>query len=133
MVVVYAFFSFFLGQDGLYARKHLEAEQFRLSENYKNLDNTRKYFVMTKESLINDYDTLSLYARQLGYGKKGSEEKVVRIKGLNVTEINYVPPGKIFFAVSPDYVSDTVIKIISGCFGLAVLAFFLVKEFFLSS
>jgi len=129
-VVVYAFFSFFLGQNGLYARKHLEAEQLRLLENQKNLENTKKEFLNIKNNLIYDQDTLSVYARQLGYGTPA--EKFVRIKGLNVAISADMPPGKVLYAVAPEFISDTAIKIISAFFALAVLVFFLIKDIILS-
>ena len=128
-VVVYTFFSFFLGQNGLYARKHLEAERLRLLENQKTLEYTQKDFLKIKENLLNDHDTLSVYARQLGYGTE--DEQFVRIKGLSVAVNTNMPTGQVFYATGPEFVSDTVIKIISLCFGLTVLVFFLIKDAFL--
>jgi len=129
-VAVYAFFSFFLGQNGLYARKYLEAERIRLLENQKSLENIKKDFLKTKNNIINDKDTLSVYMRQLGYGKE--EEKFIRIKGLNVAVGADLPAGKVFYAANPEFVSDTVIKIISAFFALAVLVFFFIKDMILS-
>jgi hypothetical protein len=131
IVVVYTFFSFFLGQNGLYAQKHLEAERLRLLENQKTLEYTQKDFLKIKENLLNDHDTLSVYARQLGYGTE--DEQFVRIKGLSVAVNTNMPTGQVFYATGPEFVSDTVIKIISLCFGLAVLVFFLIKDAFLRS
>jgi len=129
-VAVYAFFSFFLGQNGLYARKHLEAERFRLVEGQKNLENIKKDFLKTRNNLISDRDTLSVYTRQLGYGR--GEEKFIRIKGLNVAVSADTPAGKVLYAAAPDFISDTTIKIISVFFGLAVLIFFIIKDMILS-
>jgi hypothetical protein len=131
IVVVYTFFSFFLGQNGLYARKHLEAERLKLLENQKILENTQKELLVGKENLIHDRDTLSVYARQLGYG--AGDEQFIRIKGLSVAVNTNMPAGQVLYATSPEFVSDTVIKIISLCFGLAVLVFFFIKDVFLSS
>ena len=130
-VVVYTFFSFFLGQNGLYARKHLEAERQRLVENQKTLEQTQQDFLKTKENLMYDGDMLSVYARQLGYGTE--DEQFIRIKGLSVAINPPMPVGQSLYAVSPEFVSDTVIKVISMCFALAVLVFFLIKEAFLGS
>jgi len=129
-VAVYAFFSFFLGQNGLYAQKHLEAERLRLLGNQKNLENIKKDFLKTRNNLIYDQDTLAVYMRQLGYGK--GEEKFIRIKGLNVAVSADMPSGKVFYATAPEFVSDAVIKIISTFFGLAVLVFFFIKDMILS-
>ena len=131
IVVVYTFFSFFLGQNGLYAQKHLEAERIRLLENQKNLENIQNEFQKTKNNLINDRDTLSVYARQLGYGT--GDEQFIRIKGLSVAVNTNMSAGQVLYTTSPEYISDTVIKIISAFFGLAVLIFFLIRDILLGS
>jgi len=130
MVIVYTFFSFFLGQNGLYARKHLEAERIRLMENQKNLEYIHSDFLKIKNNLINDRDTLSVYARQLGYGTK--DEQFIRIKGLSVAVNTNMSTGQVLYASTPEFISDTVIKIISAFFGLAVLVFFLIRDVILS-
>jgi len=130
-VVVYTFFSFFLGQNGLYARKHLEAERQRLIENQKILEQTRQDFEKTKENLMYDGDMISVYARQLGYGTE--DEQFIRIKGLSIAINPPLPAGQVLYAASPEFVSDTVIKAISACFALAVLVFFLIKDTLLAS
>ncbi|MCL1930672.1 MAG: septum formation initiator family protein [Treponema sp.] len=130
-VVVYTFFSFFLGQNGLYAHKHLEAERQRLIENQKILEHTRQDFEKTKENLMYDGDMISVYARQLGYGTE--DEQFIRIKGLSIAINPPMPPGQVLYAVSPDFVSDTVIKVISACFALAVMVFLLIKDTLLAS
>jgi hypothetical protein len=129
-VAVYAFFSFFLGHNGLYARKHFEAERFKLLENQKSLENIKKDFFKIRSSLTYDKDTLSVYMRQLGYGR--AEEQFIRIKGLNVAAGAELPAGKVLYAEDPEFISDTVIKIISVFFGLAVLIFFIIKDMILS-
>jgi cell division protein FtsB len=130
-VVVYTLFSFFLGQNGLYARKHLDAERQKLTENQKALEQTQQDFLKIRENLVSDSDMLSVYARQLGYGTE--DEQFIRIKGLSVAINPPMPAGQVLYAVNAEFISDTVIKIISICFALAVLAFFLIKEMFLSS
>jgi len=131
IVVVYTFFSFFLGQNGLYARKHLEAERIKLLENQKNLENIQKEFLKTKNTLINDRDALSVYARQLGYGTE--DEQFIRIKGLSVAVNTNMSAGQPLYATSSEFISDTTIKIISAFFGLAVLVFFLIRDILISS
>ena len=130
-MVVYTFFSFFLGQNGLYARKHLEAERIKLLENQKNLENIQKEFLKTKNTLINDRDALSVYARQLGYGTE--DEQFIRIKGLSVAVNTNMSAGQPLYATSSEFISDTTIKIISAFFGLAVLVFFLIRDILISS
>ena len=125
MVLVYTFFSFFLGQNGVYARKHLEAEQHRLSEHQKTLEYVHNDLVNTKNNLIHDNDSLTVYSRQLGNGHE--KETFYRVLGLSVAVAAPLPENRVLYSTSPEYVSDRLIKIISACFGLAVLAFFLIS------
>jgi len=124
---VYTFFSFFFGQNGVYARKHLEAERVRLYENLKKLENTNTDYKNIKNNLAADADSLSVYARQLGYGREG--EEYIRIMGLGVAINTDMPAGKVSYSENPAYISDRTIKIISLLFASAVLAFLLIRYF----
>jgi len=124
---VYTFFSFFWGQNGVYARKHMEAERVRLYENLKKLENINTDYQNIRDNLIHDQDSLSVYARQLGYGREG--EEYIRIMGLGIAINTDMPAGQVFYTVSPIFISDTTIKIISLLFALSVLAFLLIRDF----
>jgi hypothetical protein len=76
---------------------------------------------------MNDQDTVSVYARQLGYGRV-EDEKFIRIKGLSVAVSSEMPVGHVLYAAAPDFVPDKTIKIISLCFGLTVLVYFLIRD-----
>jgi cell division protein FtsB len=128
---VYTFFSFFLGQNGLYARKHLEAERIRLYEHLKRLENTKVDYQNIRNNLIRDQDSLSVYARQLGYGREG--EEYMRIMGLGIAINTDMPAGQVNYTVSPVFVSDMKIKTISLLSALAVFAFLLIRDLFLKS
>ena len=127
--LVYSFFSFVLGQNGLYSRRYLQAEEARLSENRKALEEANAGFLKTKNLIMNDSDALSVYARQLGYSR-GNEE-FVRIMGLGIAVNSDLPVGQVYYAVNPAFVSDKVIKLISALFGFAVLVFFIVYDLLL--
>jgi cell division protein FtsB len=124
---VYTLFSFFLGQNGMYARKHMEAERVRLYENLKKLENINTDYQNIKNNLARDQDSLSVYARQLGYGREG--EEYIRIMGLGISINTDMPTGQVSYTVSPVFVSDTTIKIISLLFALTVFAFLLFRDF----
>ena len=124
---VYTFFSFFWGQNGVYAHKHMEAERVRLSENLKKLENINTDYQNIRNNLIHDQDSLSVYARQLGYGREG--EEYIRIMGLGIAINTDMPAGQVFYTVSPVFMSDTTIKIISLLFALSVFAFLLIRDF----
>jgi cell division protein FtsB len=125
--IVYTFFSFFLGQNGLYAQKHLESERVRLYENLKKLEDINTDYQNLRNNLMGDPDSLSVYARQLGYGKEG--EEYIRIMGLGIAINTDMPAGQVSYTVNPVFISDTTIKIISILFALAVLVFLLIRDF----
>jgi cell division protein FtsB len=129
-VIVYTLFSLVLGQNGFYARMYLETEHARLLKNHEALQYTNKELLNTKANLQYDQDTISVYARQLGYGREG--EKYVRIMGLGIAVNTEMPVGQVIYAASPDFVPDNTIKIISAFFGLAVFLFCLLRDLSLS-
>jgi cell division protein FtsB len=125
--LVYTSLSYFWGQNGLYARRHLETERVRLYENLKKLENINVDYQKIRNNLIHDQDSLSVYARQLGYGREG--EEYIRIMGLGIAINTDMPAGQVSYTESPDFVSDTTIKIISLLFALVVLSLLLFYDF----
>lgn len=128
MFLVYSLFTAILGQNGLYARRHLEAELMQLQENQNALEYANGNFLKTKDNLMHDPDALSVYARQLGYGREG--EEFIRIMGLGVAINANTPAGNVLYAADPVFISDKTIKIIAAFFGVVVLVYFLVGDFF---
>jgi len=125
--IVYTSCSFFWGQNGLYVRRHLDAERVRLYESLKKLENINIDYQNIRNNLMGDPDSLSVYARQLGYGREG--EEYIRIMGLGIAINTDMPAGQVSYTESPDFISDTTIKIISLLFALVVLSFLLVHDF----
>jgi len=105
----------------------LEAERVRLNENLKKLENINTDYHNIKSNLAVDQDSLSVYARQLGYGREG--EEYIRIMGLGIAINTDMPAGQVNYTVSPVFIPDTTIKIISLLFALAVFAFLLIRDF----
>jgi hypothetical protein len=124
---VYTSFSYLWGQNGLQARRHLETERVRLSENLKKLENINTDYQNIRDNLIHDQDSLSVYARQLGFGREG--EEYIRIMGLGIAINTDMPAGQVSYTESPAFISDSTIKIISLLFALLVLSFFLIYDF----
>jgi hypothetical protein len=129
MFLVYSLFSLFFGQNGLYVRKHLEAEKIRLQESSTLLKYTKQDLLNYRNHLMHDKDSLAVYARQLGYGWEN--ERHHRVVGLNVALNVDIPVGQVHYAVKPDYVPDSTIKIIAAFFGLVILVYFLVRDILL--
>lgn len=125
-VAVYSFFSLFFGAMGLSAHKQLFAERERLWTNMKDLSLLNGELENTKNSLLYDEDALAVHARQLGYGRKN--EKFIRIVGLGGLKNRHTAAGQVFFAGAPEYIPDSIIKIIALCSGLVVFAFLLLID-----
>jgi hypothetical protein len=99
----------------------------RLYENLKKLENTNTDYQNIRNNLAGDQDSVSVYARQLGYGREG--EEYIRIMGLGIAINTDMPAGQVNYAESPVFISDTTIKIISLLFASAVFAFLLIRDF----
>jgi cell division protein FtsB len=129
--LVYSSLTFFWGQNGLYARRHLESERVRLYENLKKLENINIDYQKTRNNLIVDQDSLSVYARQLGYGREG--EEYLRIMGLGIAINTDMPVGQVSYFENSEFISDTTLKIISLIFAFVVLSFLLIHDFCLNA
>ena len=126
--LVYALFSLFFGQNGLYVRRHLEAEYARLLDNRRALEDSNRDMLRVKNNLMYDTDSLAVYMRQLGYGK--ANEKFIRIIGMSPSLHITPPAGQVLYAATPDFVPDKTIKLISLFFGLVIMVYFLIGDFF---
>lgn len=125
-VTVYSLFSMMNGAMGLSAYEQLLADREEQWANMKSLRIVNEELENTKNSLLYDRDTISVYARQLGYGQ--NDERFIRIVGLGGAKNPHTAAGQVLFAGEPDYVSDKIIKIIALCTGLAVFALLFVFE-----
>ena len=123
---VYSFFTFFLGQNGMYALRHLQAERARLSANRDALRDSNSGYHKIKDNLENDPDTISVYTRQLGYSR--GDEEFIRMMGLGIAANSDMPAGQVLYSIPPAFISDKTIKIISAFFGMAILVFFLICD-----
>jgi cell division protein FtsB len=126
VIVVYAIISFLSGPKGLSAYNQLLAEKEEQQTNLEALGTVNKELEKTKNSLLDDEDTLLAHARQLGYGQE--DERYVRIVGLGGINAPQISEGKVYLAPIPDFLSDRTIKIIALCAGFVVFAFFFVLE-----
>jgi hypothetical protein len=109
----------------------MEAERVRLDEHLKKLENTKMDYLNMRNNLMGDRDSLSVYARQLGYGREG--EEYLRIMGLGIAINTDMPADEVYYTVNPVFISDTTIKIISMLFAFAVLVFLIIRDFLLKS
>jgi len=125
-IAVYSVFTFFYGQGGLSAYNQLLSEREQQMTNIKDLWVINEELEKTKNNLLYDYDTLLVYARQMGYGYE--DERFVRIVGLENAKTVPAVAGKVYKPKAPDFISDKNIKIAALCAGLLVFAFMLMLE-----
>ncbi|GHV94047.1 hypothetical protein AGMMS50293_03670 [Spirochaetia bacterium] len=125
-IAVYSFFTLLCGPRGLSAYNQLLAERDRQWDNMKTLGALNEDLESTKNSLLYDQDTLSVYARQLGYAHEN--ERFIRIVGLGGVKNPHSAAGQVYFASNPDFISDKLIKITALCAGLVVFAVFFIVE-----
>jgi cell division protein FtsB len=117
-VAVYGVTSVLYGASGLFVYRELLAERDRQRGNMEKLGLINESLENTKNSLLYDRDTITVYARDLGYGQNG--EQYVRIVGLG--DINKVRThaGDVIRARRPEYIPDRLLKIAALCCGIAV-------------
>jgi cell division protein FtsB len=126
-IAVYSIFTFFYGQGGLSAYNQLLSEHEQQMANIRDLWVINEELEKTKNNLLYDYDTLLVYARQMGYGYE--DERFVRIVGLRNSKSAPAVAGKVYKPKNPDFIPDKNIKITALCAGLLVFAFMFMLEF----
>lgn len=108
----YAVAAFTAGPSGLGAYKQMEAEKQKQLENLRVLNASRSELESVKSALEYDEDTISVYARNLGYG--GSDERFVRIVGLlSNPDAPEISAGEVYLYDAPIYKDDKTIRVIA--------------------
>jgi cell division protein FtsB len=125
-ITVYSVFSLMNGAMGLSAYEELLADREEQWANMKSLQILNEELENTKNSLLYDRDTITVYARQLGYAQ--NDERFIRIVGLGGIKNPHATAGQVLLAGAPDYVPDKIIKIIALAAGLAVFLLVFVFE-----
>jgi cell division protein FtsB len=118
-VFVYVFLSFFWGAAGVSAYRQLETELDKETANIEALKIINKDLENTKNALLYDKDTLTVYAREHGYALP--EERFVRVVGAGNVSRMPLFSGQIAAPVPPEYTPDRVIRIISFFAAVTVL------------
>jgi cell division protein FtsB len=118
-VAVYTIFSVTSGPVGLSAYHQLEDERDKQLANIEALELTNRELENTKEALLYDKDTLAVYAR--GQGFAASEEKFVRIVGLESAPKPKNSPGLVVSAAAPQYIPHRDLRIFSLCAAISIL------------
>lgn len=117
-LALYSVSSFFFGTKGLLAMNSIIAERDRLQNNMEQLQKINKTLGGSMDALRYDPDVLSVYARELGYGK--TDERFIRIVGLPGTVNNRVAAGNMVITAYPDGVEDKKLRMLALGFGFFV-------------
>jgi cell division protein FtsB len=116
---VYAVFSITSGPMGLSAYHQLEDERDKQLGNIETLEVANQELENTKDALLYDKDTLSVYAREQGFASP--EEKFIRIVGLESAQKPKSSPGLVVSAAVPQYTPHRSLRIFSCCAALSLL------------
>ncbi|MDR1863926.1 MAG: septum formation initiator family protein [Treponema sp.] len=117
--VVYVSFSISSGPAGLSAYRQLEDERDKQLANIEALELANRELETMKDSLLYDRDTLAVYAREQGFA--GSEEKFIRIVGLEGVQKSRSSPGLVVSAAAPQYITQRNLQILSFCIAVSIL------------
>ncbi|MDR3115541.1 MAG: septum formation initiator family protein [Treponema sp.] len=118
-IFVYTLFSVLRGPVGVSAYNQLRREHDKLSENMEALKQINKELESTKDALMYDKETITIYARDLGYST--GNERFIRIVGLEGTRKPHIDAGELITAAQPRYISDITIKIVAFSIGAGFL------------
>ncbi|MDR2490123.1 MAG: septum formation initiator family protein [Spirochaetaceae bacterium] len=111
-LIFYGVAAVVTGPSGLGAYRQLEDEKQKQLENIAALKQTEERLEGVKSSLSYDEDTISVYARNLGYG--ASEEHFVRIVGLGSGHSNpQIGAGEVYVYNEPIYKDDKTLRVIA--------------------
>jgi hypothetical protein len=104
---------------GLSAYHQLEDERNKQLVNIETLEVTNRELENTKDALLYDKDTLTVYAREQGFASP--EERFVRIVGLERVQKPKNSPGLVVSATPPQHISHRNLRIFSFCAALCIL------------
>ncbi|MDR0539508.1 MAG: septum formation initiator family protein [Spirochaetaceae bacterium] len=122
-IAFYCVAAIVTGPSGISAYKQLEAEKQKQIENIYTLNVTRERLEGLKSALIYDEDTISVYARDLGYGT--ADERFVRIVGLlSGQTAPDLTAGEVYIYDTPIYKDDKTLRIIALI--IAAFSFFII-------
>ncbi|MDR1788129.1 MAG: septum formation initiator family protein [Treponema sp.] len=125
-VFVYVLLAMYAGPMGIASYRSLAGEKEKEEANLAKLKVINRELEDRKNALLYDRDTLSVYARDLGFAAQG--KKFLRIVGLEYSSRRNIFPGEVLTSPAPDFIDDSIIRIIALCAAAFVLAAFLVFD-----
>ncbi len=117
-VAVYTVLSILFGATGVFAMRYLQSERDRLAENLSHLQEINGELNGSLDALRYDQDTLTLYARDLGYGK--DDERFIRIVDLQRLSATRQKAGELIIPKRLKSLPEDPLRLISLIAGLCV-------------
>ncbi|GMO31827.1 MAG: hypothetical protein Ta2B_12860 [Termitinemataceae bacterium] len=118
-ILFYAFSSIAVGAVGMGAYKQLLVQHEQQLANLQSLQEKTEELSGIQEALRYDYDTIVVYARDMGFGT--SDEKFIRIVGLNGKHKELPDAGEVVSRGELDYVDDKTLRIISVIIAVSMM------------
>ncbi len=127
VIAVTVFASVAFGKNGILAMRKLESERDRIASNMLELRRLNGELEGALGSLQSDPDTLTVYARELGFSSS-DDDRFVRISGVQAAPRRTTPAGNLLKAVRPDAIPDDWIRTIALLSGLCVFVVLLSRQ-----
>ena len=118
-VLLYALLTLSFGARGAGAYRQMESEKVRQEANIESLRLINRELETTMNALLNDMDTLAVFARDQGYAR--ADGRFIRIVGLDGYQKVQTSPGQVLVATSPIHIPNRVLRIITFFIGITIL------------
>lgn len=118
--LAYATISIFWGRSGVWAQKQLEEQKKVISVHTQEIQKINDELNLEKTAIRDDADVIAAYARKLDYVFE--DEKLVKIKGLAVSEPSLYDTGTVLKSAPVAYVSEWFCKGAGLAVGLLMAA-----------
>ncbi|MEL3909143.1 MAG: septum formation initiator family protein [Treponemataceae bacterium] len=118
-VLCYTVLTCIYGKKGYFTQKALATQLAEMKAHVENLQQTEIMLSNKISNLSYDYDTIKVYANELGYISE--EQLMVKIQNKSNTDIHEFSPGQYLVLPEISYMSDTVIKTISVSVGIILV------------
>jgi cell division protein FtsB len=126
-ITLYALSSVFSGNIGFSAYRELSTERDKQKLNIETLKETNHELESLRDALLYDSDTIAVYARDLGFGR--DDEVFIRIVGFDERVKQPIAPGKVVPILRREHTPDRVLRLITFCTGLGLVALLGILDF----
>lgn len=107
-LLVYVLLSVIYGQNGVFALRQLESQKRIISAHMQEVQNINDDLNLEKTAIRDDADVIAAYARRMDY--IFDDEKIVKIKGLVVSEPSMYDTGTVMKGASVEFLSEWYCK-----------------------